>query len=99
MRPKINKQRKDANNEADHEESMVLDDTIVVKEPIYFNIFKCGKNQLNRIAVTYEQACMETPRYKYYMELYRTRTDCNDRNGAPFSSEKIRDSIHRVNAE
>ena len=36
---------------------------------------------------------------KYYTELYRTRTDYNDCNGAPFSNENIRDAIYIVNAE
>ena len=74
---------------------MVTDDP-VVKEPIYFNIFECGKNILNQIDATCERACMENPRDKYYAELYRTITDCNDRNSVPFSNEKIQDAIRRV---
>ena len=42
---------------------------------------------------------MATPRDKYYTELLRTITDCNDLNGALFSNEKIRDAIHRVIVE
>ena len=38
---------------------------------------------------------MATPRDKYYTEFYRTITDCNYRNGAPFSNEKIPDEIRR----
>ena len=37
-----------------------------VKEPVYFNIFKCGKNIMNNVDATCEQACMATPRDKYY---------------------------------
>ena len=39
---------------------------------------------------------MATPRDKYYTELFRTITDFNDPNGAPFSNEKIQYAIHRV---
>ena len=59
----INKE-KDANIEAGYKEPTVMDDPIVVKEPIYINIFECGKNILNRIYATCEQECMATPRYK-----------------------------------
>ena len=48
----INKQ-KDANNEADYEESSVSDEV-----PSHFNIFKCGKNILNTLDLTYKRACM-----------------------------------------
>ena len=34
--------------------------------PIYFNIFECGRNILDRLDVTYEQAFMVTPKDKYY---------------------------------
>ena len=50
----MNKQ-KDANNEAEYEESSVTDEL-----PSYFNIFKCGRNILNRLDMTYERACMST---------------------------------------
>ena len=51
------------NNESDYEETLVTDNK-VVKEPIYFNIFKCGNNILNNIGVTCRQACMATSRDK-----------------------------------
>ena len=60
---------KDANNESDHEEPMVTNDIIVVKDPIHFNIFVCRKNCLNSIDATCERACMSTQIDKYYMEL------------------------------
>ena len=74
---------------------MVTDDP-VVKDTIYFNIFECGKNILNKLDAPCGRACMTTPRDKYYMELLRTVTDFNDHNGAPFSNEKIKCAIHRV---
>ena len=35
----------------------------------YFNIFECGRNILDRLDVTYQQAFMATPQDKYYMEM------------------------------
>ena len=54
----INKQ-KDTKNDAEYEESSVPDEL-----PIYFNIFKCGRNILNRLDMTYEQACMAIQKEK-----------------------------------
>ena len=52
----INKQ-KDAKNKTDYGESSVTNDV-----PRYFNVFECGGNILNRIDVSYERACMDTPK-------------------------------------
>ena len=54
---------------------------------------------MNKLDATYKRAYMATPRDKYYTELYRTITDCNDCNGAPLSNENIRDSIRIVIVE
>ena len=62
---------KDAKNEAEYEEPIFAYDP-VVKEPRYFNIFEWGKNILNSLDATYEQACMATPRDKYYTKIYGT---------------------------
>ena len=43
--------KKDAKNETDHEEPLVMDNPFV-KDPRYFNIFECGKNLLNRLGAT-----------------------------------------------
>ena len=40
---------KDSNNEAEYEIFSVTHEV-----PIYFNIFECGRNILNRIDLTYE---------------------------------------------
>ena len=58
----INKE-KDANNEAEYEETPVKHDP-VVNRPSYFNILECGKIIFNNLDVTYEQARMATPRDK-----------------------------------
>ena len=49
--------QKDANIEAEYEKTSVIDEV-----PTYFNIFECGRNILNRLDVTYERACMATPK-------------------------------------
>ena len=49
----INK-KMDAENEAEYEESSVTYEVLR-----YFNIFECGRNTLNRLDMTYKQACME----------------------------------------
>ena len=70
----INKQ-KDAKNEAEYEEYSVTDEF-----PSCFNIFKSGKDILNRIDMTYEQACMATQEYEYYHIMIITRYHCQMRN-------------------
>ena len=65
----INKQ-KDANDDADYEESSVTHEV-----PIYFNIFEYGRNILNRIDVTYEQSHMYTPIDEYYEKMLDTLVD------------------------
>ena len=52
----INKQ-KNIKNEAEYEVYSVTYEVLG-----YFNIFECGMNLLNRLDVTYERACMATPK-------------------------------------
>ena len=55
----------------------------------YFNIFGCGRNLLDKLEITYERACMATPKDKYYNRLLDTLIDNNNHKGAPFSNEKL----------
>ena len=57
----------------------------------YFNIFECGKNILNILDMTYERACMATPRDKYYGKMLETIVDYTN---APLSNEKLRQEMH-----
>ena len=66
-------------DETDHEEPLVTYNP-VVKQPGYFNLFKCGKKILNRLDATCEQAFMVTSRLKYYTEMFNNIPDYNDRN-------------------
>ena len=65
-------------------------ESAVTKEvPSYFNIFECGRNLLDRLDVTYEQACMATPKDKYYNTLLNTPVHENNCKGAPLYNEKL----------
>ena len=86
----INKQ-KDANNEAEYEEYSVTHEV-----PSYFNILKCGRNILNRLDVTYEWACMATPREKYYEEILETIVNYNDCHNAPLSNKNLQQALSTV---
>ena len=55
----------------------------------YFNIFKCGRNLLDRLDVTYEQACMATPKDKYYEKMLETLVNENNRNSALLPNENL----------
>ena len=45
---------------------------------IYFNIFKCGRNILDQIDVTYQRALMATPEYEYYNEMTKSIIKANN---------------------
>ena len=62
----------------------------------YFNIFECGRNLLDRLDVTYERACMYTPKEKYHEKMLETLVDDNNRNGALFSNEKLRQEFSKL---
>ena len=65
----------------------------------YFNIFECGKNIFDRLDVTYEQACMATPKYKYYDMLLNAIIGDNNRIVVPLSNEKLRQAFGKVMKE
>ena len=66
---------------------------------IYFNIFDCDKNILNRINATCERACMATAGDKYYTEFFKTITDYNYRNNNPIPNSNILEAIHKFMEE
>ena len=47
----------------------------------------------------YEKACMSTPKDKYYNTLLNNLFDDNNRKGAPFSNEKLRQAAGKVMEE
>ena len=80
--------KKDAKNEAEYQEPSVIHNVLS-----YFNIFECGKNILNRLDVTYEQACMSTPKDNYYTKLLVNLVDYNDHHNVSLSNKKLRQAI------
>ena len=54
---------------------------------------------MNILDMSYELACMATPRYEYYKNILETLIDHNDRHNAPLSSENLRQAVRRVMAE
>ena len=54
---------------------------------------------LNRLDVSYEQACMDTPRDEYYTKILENIIDHNDCQNAPLLSENIRQAVSIVKAE
>ena len=89
----INKQ-KNEKNEAKYEEYSVTDEV-----PSYFNIFKGGRNILNRLDLTYERSWMTTQEEEYYRDLLETMNEHNDRTNTPLSKEKLRQQINTILAE
>ena len=62
-------------------------------------MFQCGRNILNRLDVTYEQACMATLKDKYYTKLLENVIDYNYHHNAPFYNKDIWQAISKVIAE
>ena len=51
------------------------------------NIYKCGKNILDQLDITYQRAFMATPEEKYYIAFLDTLVKDNNIRGKPFSNE------------
>ena len=64
-----------------------------------FNIFECGRNVLDRIDVSYERACMATPREELFMEMLNSLLENNHRHGTPLSSKNLQEAVSRVMEE
>ena len=62
----------------------------------YFNIYKCGRNLLDRLDVTYQRAFMATPKDKYYNALLDTLVKDNNLRGEPLSNGKIQQAVGKV---
>ena len=62
----------------------------------YFNIYKCGRNLLDQLYVTYQQAFMSTPKYKYYNVLLGALFKDNNLRGEPFSNQNIQKAVGKA---
>ena len=60
---------------------------------LYFNIFECGRNLLNRLYLTYQRAFVANPQDKYYTMLLDNPVEMNHRNGETLSNEKLRQAV------
>ena len=55
-----------------------------------FNIFKCGRNLLDRLDVTYQRAFMATPAENYYYkEMLKNLIKVNNNEGGKLFIEKL----------
>ena len=73
--------------------------SVTKKMMSYFNIFKCGRNILDRLDVTYQRAFMATPQDKNYNALLNTLVKDNNRKDAPFSHDKILQAVGKIMEE
>ena len=70
--------------------------SVTEKVKIYFSIYKCGINLLDRLDVMYQWAFMATPKDKYYNALLDTLLKDNNIRGEPLSNEKIQQAVSEV---
>ena len=73
--------------------------SVTEKVKIYFNIYECGRNILDRLDVTYQRAFMATPKDKYYNTFVDNLVKDNNLRGKPFSNEKIQKAVSKVMEE
>ena len=66
----------------------------------YFNIFKCGRNLLDQLDVTYQRAFMATSAQdEYYREMAKSLIKANIRSDGKICNEKIHRSVIDLRAE
>ena len=64
--------------------------SVTEKVMIYFNIFKCGRNLLNPLSVTYKREFIATPgENDYYKKMLKNLIKVNNNEGGPLWSEKL----------
>ena len=84
---------------ATKDEELVVTDIEVIKDPGYSKLFDCGKEFINNLDVTYEQACIESVKGKDWSKFHHNITNHNDRNDIPLYNVKIREAINKVMME
>ena len=82
-----NTKTKDANNEVTYD---------VPKYFNSFNVFKCGRNILDRLDMSYERTCIATPKEEYFVEILDQLIEHNHCHGTSMSNEKLREAVIRV---
>ena len=66
---------------------------------LYFNIFECDRNLLDRLDVTYKRAFISTPQDKYYTDMLKNLVKMNNLKGEPLSNERLRQAFIDVREE
>ena len=64
-----------------------------IKSPGYFKPFQWSKMFFNNLDVMYKHVCMKNSKGKYWLEIYDSITNYNDRNHKPLSNAKIQEVI------
>ena len=79
----------------EHKEPSVTD-----KVTRYFNIFECGRNLLDQLDVTYQQAFMATSAQdEYYIEMTKSLIKANIGSDGKICNEKIYRAVIYLRAE
>ena len=73
--------------------------SVTQKVTSYFNIFKCGRNLLDRLDVTYQRAFMAIPAENdYYKEMLKNLIKVNN-EGGKLCNEKLRQAVIYLGSE
>ena len=72
------------------------ENSVTQKVTSHFNIFECGRNLLDQLDVTYQQAFMATPKDKYYNAFLNTLVKDNYIRGEPLSNQNIQKVVSDV---
>ena len=83
---------------------------VIGKGTIYFNIFECGRNLLDKLDVTYQQAFVASPvqegcyqpspaRERYYDQLAKSLINSNVGSDGTINNDKLNQAITQLKAE
>ena len=82
---------------------------MIGKVTSYFNIFKCGRNILDQLYVTYQREFMSTPvrveyytspaRERYYEQMTKILINLNVKSDGTINNDKFNQAITDLKAE
>ena len=96
------------NNSADVPENVITklkydehnEPSVTEKVTSYFNIFKCGRNLLDQLDITYQREFMATSAQdEYYIEMTKSLIKANIRRDGKICNEKIHRAVIYLRAE
>ena len=84
--------------------------SVIGKGTCYFNIFECGRNILDQLDLTYQQALMASTvqeghymplpeRYRYYDQLAKNLINSNVGSDGTINNDKLNQAITDLKAE